>query len=503
MTSLGPSLKESTKNISSEFSWTKSNLPKKLFINNEYVDSKHPKKLELHNPKDGSLVANDVSLAGEQDVDAAVAAAEAAFPAWRKTLPNVRRDCMLKLADLIEQNGKALAELTRETLGAPFGSFGSFEINMAAEGFRYFAGWTDKFAGETYPQEDGFLKIVRNEPLGVTCGIIPWNGPLANVGMKAGPALSTGNCFILKPSEKTPFAALALGTLIREAGFPPGVFQVISGDGTTGALLASHMRVRKVSFTGSTSTGRRIQEMAARSNLKRVTLELGGKSPAVVFDDCNLDNAVAWCANAITANTGQVCFAASRVYVQEGIYKEFVAKYKQAMKDKAAAVGDPDAATTTIGPLVDKMQFDRVSGFIERGRSQGNLLVGGEKVGGKGYYVQPTVFENVAHDAEISQEEIFGPVAVLNSFRTEEEIVALANDSEYGLMAGVFTQDVNRAMRLAAELDSGMVGVNCVSMAFLQAPFGGNKQSGIGRENAINALRMFTEPKTVFINLTY
>lgn len=349
----------------------------------QYVDSKHPKKLELHNPKDGSLVANDVSLAGEQDVDAAVAAAEAAFPAWRKTLPNVRRDCMLKLADLIEQNGTALAELTRETLGAPFGSFGSFEINLAAEGFRYFAGWTDKFAGETYPQEDGFLKIVRNEPLGVTCGIIPWNGPLANVGMKAGPALSTGNCFILKPSEKTPFAALALGTLIREAGFPPGVFQVISGDGTTGALLASHMRVRKVSFTGSTSTGRRIQEMAARSNLKRVTLELGGKSPAVVFDDCNLDNAVAWCANAITANTGQVCFAASRVYVQEGIYKKFVAKYKQAMQDKAAAVGDPDAATTTIGPLVDKMQFDRVSGFIERGRSQGNLLVGGEKVGGK------------------------------------------------------------------------------------------------------------------------
>jgi len=476
------------------------------------------------------LVANDVALAGEQDVDAAVAAAEAAFPAWRKTLPNVRRDCMLKLADLIEQSGLALAEMTRATLGAPFGSFGSFEINLAAEGFRYFAGWTDKFAGETYPQEDGFLKIVRNEPLGVTCGIIPWNGPLGNVGMKAGPALATGNCFILKPSEKTPFAALALGTLIREAGFPPGVFQIISGDGSSGALLASHMKVRKVSFTGSTATGRRIQEMAAKSNLKRVTLELGGKSPAVVFDDCNFENAVTWCANAITANTGQVCFAASRVYVQEGIYPKFVEAYKKAMEEKIKLIGDPDADSTVIGPLVDQMQYDRVNGFLERGRSQGNLLVGGNKVGDKvrrppynhplfpscvrsesltnftlaqGFYVQPTVFENVAEDAEICTQEIFGPVAVLNSFKTEEEIVAKANDTEFGLMAGVFTQDVNRAMRMAADLDAGMVGVNCVSMCFLQAPFGGNKQSGVGRENAINALRMFTETKTVFVNLTY
>jgi aldehyde dehydrogenase (NAD+) len=288
---------------------------------------------------------------------------------------------MYKLADLIEAKGLALAELTRLTLGAPFGSFGSFEINLAAEGFRYFAGWTDKFAGECYPQEDGFMKIVRNEPLGVTCGIIPWNGPMGNVGMKAGPALATGNCFILKPSEKTPFAALALGALIKEAGFPPGVFQILSGDGSTGALLASHMKVRKVSFTGSTNTGRKIQEMAAKSNLKRVTLELGGKSPAVVFDDCNLDNAVTWCVNGITANTGQVCFASSRVYVQEGIYDKFVAAYKKAMEERAKGAGDPDAEATTLGPLVDKSQFERVSGFLERGKSQGTLLVGGGRIG--------------------------------------------------------------------------------------------------------------------------
>jgi len=261
--------------------FSKSNLPKQLIINNEYVDSKNSKKLTVHNPKDGSLIADDVPLAGEYDVDAAVAAAEKAFPAWKATPPTKRRDMLLKFADLIEQNTQSLSELTRITLGAPHASFGGFEISLCAETLRYNAGWADKFAGESYPQEDGFLKIVRNEPLGVTAGIVPWNAPIGNVGLKAGPALATGNCFILKPSEKTPFAALALLPLIKEAGFPPGVFQVLTGDGSTGALLASHMRVRKVSFTGSIPTGKKIQEMAAKSNLKRVTLELGGKSPAV------------------------------------------------------------------------------------------------------------------------------------------------------------------------------------------------------------------------------
>lgn len=337
--------------------------------------------MSISTPKDGSEVANDVALAGEHDVDAAVAAAQAAFPVWKKTPPTKKRDIILKFADLLEEHGKTMAELTRLTLGAPFAAFGSFEIYMAVESFRYFAGWIDKFAGESYPQDDGFMKIVRNEPLGVTAGIIPWNGPLGSAGMKAAPALATGNCFILKPSEKTPFGALALGTLIKEAGFPPGVFQVLSGDGSTGALLASHMSIRKVSFTGSTTTGRKIQEMAAKSNLKRVTLELGGKSPAVVFDDCNLENAITWCVNAICANTGQVCFAASRVYVQEGIYDKFVEGYKKAMEERAKKVGDPDEDSTMMGPLVDKLQFDRVTGFMERGKSQGTLLTGGGRVG--------------------------------------------------------------------------------------------------------------------------
>jgi aldehyde dehydrogenase (NAD+) len=469
----------------------------------KYVASKNSKKLELYNPKDGSLVANDVDLAGEEDVDAAVVAAEKAFPAWRKIAPIERRNIMLKFASLIEKHDIALAELTRITLGAPYSAFGKFDTGLTAEAFKYNAGWIDKFAGESFPQEDGFLKIVRNEPLGVTAGIVPWNGPLSTMGLKAAPALATGNCFIIKPSEKTPFAALSLGPLIIEAGFPPGVFQVLSGDGVTGALISSHMRIRKVSFTGSISTGKRIQEAAAKSNLKRVTLELGGKSPAVVFNDADLENAIMWTANAITANTGQVCFAASRVYVQEEIYDKFVEGYKKALEEKAKTVGDPDAETTVLGPLIDKAQFERVSGFIDRGKSQGTLLTGGSRVGDKGFFIQPTVFTNVADNAEIITNEIFGPVAVLNSFKTEEEILEKSNNTNFGLMAGVFTQDINRAMRMASEFDSGMVGVNCVSLMFMNAPFGGTKESGIGREGGSAALRAFTDPKTIMINMTY
>ncbi|PVH95800.1 aldehyde dehydrogenase [Periconia macrospinosa] len=486
------------------FNWSLKNLPKQIFINNEYVDPNNSNKLTVYNPKDGSLIANDIALAGEADVDAAVAAAEKAFPAWRKVAPTERRNIMNKFADLVDQHSVQIAELTRACLGAPYKAFGAFEVGMCAEVFRYNAGWIDKFGGESWPQEDGFLKIVRNEPLGVTAGIVPWNGPVASVGLKAAPALATGNCFILKPSEKTPLSSLALGTLIKEAGFPPGVFQILSGDGSTGALLASHMRIRKVSFTGSIPTGKKIQEMAAKSNLKRVTLELGGKSPAVVFDDCNLENAVTWTANAITANTGQVCFAASRVYVQEGIYDQFIQKYKEAMQAKAKEVGDPNEDGVSIGPLIDEGQFKRVQGFIERGQQgQGKLLVGGQRIGDKGYYLEPTVFTDVDVNSEIHCQEIFGPVSVVRSFKTEEEIIKLSNDTNFGLMAGVFTQDINKALRVASDFDSGMVGVNCVSLMFQNTPFGGSKESGLGRECGIHALRAFTEPKTIMVNLTY
>ncbi|KAH8678070.1 aldehyde dehydrogenase domain-containing protein [Xylariales sp. PMI_506] len=486
-----------------QFPFSKFSLPKQLFINNEYVDAKSPRKLSLQNPKDGSLVADDVPVAEEQDVDAAVEYAEKAFPAWKKVLPTERRRILLKFADLLEEHFTVLGDIGRTTIGSPL-PITAGEIGTAVEGIRYYAGWIDKFAGESFPQDDGFLKIVRHEPLGVTAGIVPWNGPLVVLGLKAAPALATGNCFILKPSEKAPFSCLALGPLIKEAGFPPGVFQVLSGDGATGALLASHMRIRKVTFTGSCATGKRIQEMAAKSNLKRVTLELGGKSPAVVFDDCNLENAVNWTVNGITLNTGQLCFAASRVYVQEGIYEKFIEKYKEAMIAKTQTIGDPDIKGTTIGPLVDEMQFNRVMGFIERGqKGQGKILVGGSRIGDKGFFIEPTVFTDVDVASEIHNQEIFGPVSVVRSFKTEEEIMKLSNDTSFGLMAGVFTQDINRAIRVASEFESGMVGVNCISMMFFSTPFGGNKESGIGRECGIYALRAFTEPKTIMVNLTY
>lgn len=251
------------------------------------------------------------------------------------------------------------------------------------------------------------MKIVRVEPLGVTAGICPWNGPVGTVGLKAAPSLAGGNVFILKPSEKTPYGSLALGALAKEAGFPPGVFQVLSGDGSTGALLASHMRVRKVSFTGSIATGKKIQEMAAKSNLKRVTLELGGKSPAVIFDDCNLENAVSWTANTITANTGQVCFASSKVYVQEGIYEKFIAGYKAQMEEKRQLVGDPNDKATAIGPLIDESQFDRVTGFIKRGEESGNkILVGGKRIGNTVSGLRTLVSvarSNVSRDSTSSQ----------------------------------------------------------------------------------------------------
>ncbi|RDW76941.1 putative retinal dehydrogenase 1 [Coleophoma cylindrospora] len=480
----------------------------KLFINNEYVDCKNSTKISVYNPATGELVSDKVPLAGEEDVEQAVKAGNAAFLAnspWRTMKNAQRRDILLKFADLLDRDREHLAYLTRITLGAPYKAFGSGEIGTAIENFRYYAGWIDKFAGESFPADDGFYKVVRYEPLGVVVGIIPWNGPLASTGLKAAPALATGNVFILKTSEKAPLMACALGKLIIEAGFPPGVFQILSGDGSTGAILASHMKVAKISFTGSIPTGKIVQKLAAQSNLKRVTLELGGKSPAVVFDDANLENAVSWCVNAITTNSGQICFASSRVYVQEGLYDRFLEAYVHSMREKSKELGNPEEEGTSIGPVVDKAQYDRILGILETAllEKQGTLLTGGKKVNSKGYYIEPAIFADTRPDANIYKEEIFGPVVVINRFSSEEEIIEKCNDSRYGLMAGVFTQDINRALRVSSAIDSGVVGVNCMSTINIQCPFGGTKESGIGREQGSHALRCYTEAKTVLINLTY
>ncbi|CAI7677408.1 unnamed protein product [Penicillium discolor] len=474
-----------------------------LFINNQAK-----KRISVYNPADGSLVSDQIPIAGEADVDRAIEAAQQAFAPgseWRRMDDFTRQKVLLKFADLIESNQKYLASLTRVTLGAPYKPFGKSEIDTAIGCFRYYAGWIGKFAGQSFPATDGFFKVVRNEPLGVVAGIIPWNGPLASIGLKAAPALATGNVFILKPSEKTPLAAAALGKLAIEAGFPPGVFQVLEGDGSTGAILASHMRIAKVSFTGSVPTGKSVQVLAARSNLKRVTLELGGKSPAVVFDDANLENAVQWCVNGLINNLGQICFAASRVYVQDGIYDKFLAAYRKAVGAKREVMGDPESSSSEIGPVVDQAQYERILRIIKTAREQndGKLLQGGEPLGAKGFYIDPAIFLDTGKDSSIARDEIFGPVVVINRFKTEEEVIALSNASQYGLMAGVFTQDINRGLRLSELFDSGVVGVNCISTIHFSCPFGGTKESGIGRELGVHALHAYTEPKTVLINLTY
>ncbi|GME50685.1 aldehyde dehydrogenase domain-containing protein [Neofusicoccum parvum] len=416
-----------------------------------------------------------------------------------------RQKLLLKFADLLEQNQEHLGYLTRLTLGAPFTPFGKSEIQTAVACFRYYAGWTDKHAGQSFPADDGFYKVVRNEPLGVVAGIIPWNGPTASMGLKAAPALATGNVFILKPSEKTPLAAAALGALAVRAGFPPGVFQVVQGDGGTGGLLAAHAGVAKVSFTGGVAAGKAVRVAAARGNLKRVTLELGGKSPAVVFADADLANAVRWTVNALTTNSGQICFAATRVYVQAEIYGRFVEAYTAAFREKMKAMGDPEDGNVELGPVVDKAQYERILDIIETAKKNGDgtLLAGGSSQGSQGYYIQPTIFADTKANAHIYKDEIFGPVSVINKFQHEDEIIERSNDSKYGLMAGVFTQDINRALRLSAAFDSGVVGINCISTIHVSCPFGGTKESGLGREMGEHALRAYTEPKTVLINMNY
>ena len=343
--------------------------------------------------------------------------------------------------------------------------------------------------------------MVRHEPLGVCAAINPFNAPLATLFLKVAPALATGNVMIVKPSEKTPLGSLAVAHLFEKAGFPPGVVQIITGFGATGALLSEHMRIRKISFTGSVETGRKIQVAAAKSNLKRVTLELGGKSPAVVFEDANLENALTWTVRAILTRSGQLCVAASRVYVQKSIADEFIREYKKRMVAAAKDMGDPQNPDVNFGPMVDESQLERVKKMVERAKSEAELVVGGNQLGDTGCFMEPTVFLNPKDDAEIYKNEVFGPVSIIKTFETEEEVLKLANDTEFGLMAGVFTRDITRALRVSSALEAGVVGVNCVSLQNLQTPFGGKKQSGVGREFGEYALRLYTEPKTVLINM--
>ncbi|KAI9743705.1 MAG: hypothetical protein M1818_003021 [Claussenomyces sp. TS43310] len=480
--------------------FSRETVPTKLFINNEWTESKASQRLTLLNPKDDSPISSDVHAAGEQDVDLAVEYAKTAFEEgpWSTFTGEQRAKCLNKLADLIDAHAEEIGYLESICSGRLV-SMTTGEISRVTSVFRYYAGWADKIKGDSYAADDGFYKIVRPEPLGVCVGITAWNASLHFLSWKSAPALACGNTMIIKASEKSPLGTLAIGYLIKEAGFPPGVFQIVNGGGLTGALLAAHMNVAKISFTGSIGTGKKIQEAATKSNLKRVTLELGGKSPAIVFDDAVFEKAIFWSMMGITINSGQVCAASSRLYVQEGIAEKFIGALKAQFDQIGQGLGaDPQENTTMYGPLVDKGQHDRVLSYIEEGKKEAKLVAGGTPNKGPGQYISPVIFLDPTDDASVYKEEIFGPVLCIKTFKTEEEVLRMANNSTYGLAGSVFTQDVSRAFRVSSKLHGGSIGVNCAMMVGPQVPMGGFKQSGYGRELGEYALRHYTEPKSIW-----
>ncbi|KAF2733505.1 putative aldehyde dehydrogenase [Polyplosphaeria fusca] len=472
-----------------------------LFINNEYVDAKSGETISVYNPHDESLVADNVQIAGQADVDAAVAAARAAFKGeWATWKPKQRSQVMRNFADLLDKRASEIAPLEAMSMGQPL-SVVHMMLSMTADAFKYYSGWTDKIAGEQFPEEDGIYNIVQYEPVGVCAGIGAWNGSAIFFGFKIAAAVATGCTFIYKGSEKSPLLLLQLGALVKEAGFPPGVINIISGDGRAGSMLASHMDINKISFTGSVFAGKKVQELAAKSNLKRVVLELGGKSPSLIFPDADIENALVHHSQNFLFNTGQACIAASRTFVHEDIADEFIKQLKGRYEQFTHTIGSPMDPKTFLGPLVDGKQFERVMNFIEIGKGEAELVTGGKRHGTTGFYVEPTIFLNPKDDAQIYREEIFGPVITIRTFKTEEEAIKMANDTSYGLSSCVFTASTSRALRIARQLEAGMVNINTSQTFAMHAPFGGSKQSGLGREGGRQGMMHYLEAKTISINM--
>lgn len=471
-----------------------------LFINNEWVEGVDKKKFEVINPSTEEVITS-VCEATEKDVDLAVAAARKAFETtWRQTTPQTRGQLLLKLADLIGENTDLLAAVESLDNGKSI-TMARGDIGAVIGTLRYYGGWADKITGKTIDVSPDMFNYTLREPIGVCGQIIPWNFPLLMLAWKIGPALATGNTIVMKTAEQTPLSALVLANLVKEAGFPPGVFNVLSGFGkVAGAAISAHMDIDKVAFTGSTIVGRAIMKAAASSNLKKVTLELGGKSPNIVFNDADIEQTISWVNFGIYFNHGQCCCAGTRIFVQEGVYDKFLEAFKK--RAIANKVGDPFDEKTFQGPQVSQLQYDRIMGYIEDGKKEGATVeIGGERHGNKGYFIQPTIFSNVNPDMKIMKEEIFGPVCAISKFKDEEEAIKLGNNTTYGLAAAVHTKDLNTAIRVSGALKAGTVWVNCYNLIRHESEFGGYKQSGIGRELGEGALASYTETKSVAIRL--
>jgi len=474
-----------------------------LFIDGRFVDAENGETLATLNPHDNSVIA-DVAMAGKADIDKAVAAATKAFPAWSRMAAADRGRILLKLADLIEENAEELARLETLDTGHPLKDSRALDVPRTAACFRYFGGMADKFQGDVVPVEAGFLNYVLREPVGVVGQVVPWNFPLMFTSWKMAPALAAGNTVVMKPAEITPLSSLKIAELMSEAGIPDGVVNIVPGLGqVAGHYIAEHPGIAKVAFTGSTATGRRIVQASA-GNLKKVQLELGGKGANIVFDDANLTAAINGSAWAIFHNQGQACIAGSRLMLHERIADEFLERF--ATLACSIRLGNPMDATTEMGPLTSALHRDRVLSYVNVAREQGGEVIAGGKPPGasdlaRGCYVEPTIVVARHYRDRVAQEEVFGPFVTVLTFKDDAEALRIANGTDYGLGSGLWTSNLQRAHKVARDLHAGMVWINSYKRVNPGSPFGGVGQSGYGREMGFDAMREYTQVKSVWVNV--